>query len=38
VSSWHPRLPGSGADVTLSTGQSANATIVVGVNSLPSVP
>jgi hypothetical protein len=38
VSSWHPRLPGSGADVTLSAGQSANATIVVGVNSLPSVP
>lgn len=35
--SWHPRLPGSQTDVSLTADQTAEATIAVSVNSLPKV-
>jgi hypothetical protein len=38
VSSWHPRLPGSQAQVTLQAGRVSSCTLVVGVNALPKVP
>ncbi len=38
VSCWQPRLPGSGQSVTLIPGQTANATLIVGVNLLPQLP
>ena len=31
---WHPRLPGSSADLTLVTGQTGQATVTIGVNAL----
>jgi hypothetical protein len=31
---WHPRLPGSSAELTLSAGELARSTLTVGVNSL----
>ena len=37
ILSWHPRLPGSNQPVTLSANQVSEATIKVGVNSLPKV-
>jgi hypothetical protein len=32
---WHPRLPGSSTDLTLSAGQLARSTLTMGVNNLP---
>ena len=37
IVSWHPRLPGSTQPVTLTADQVTDATIKVGVNSLPKV-
>ena len=38
VTSWHPRLPGTSTDVTLTADKTAKMTVSVGVNSLPKVP
>jgi hypothetical protein len=35
---WHPRLPGSQANIDLQAGQSTSATLTVGVNTLPKIP
>jgi len=37
IYSWHPRLPGTEANVTLSPNQVAKVSIKVGVNALPKV-
>ena len=37
IVSWHPRLPGSTQPVTLSADKVTDATVKVGVNSLPKV-
>lgn len=38
VSCWHPRLPGSTADVVLQPGQNSTVTLTLTVNQLPKVP
>ena len=38
VTAWHPRLPGSSAQVNLAPGATGSATLVIGVNQLPKVP
>ena len=38
VTAWHPRLPGSSAQVNLAPGATGSATLVVGVNQLPKIP
>jgi hypothetical protein len=38
LKSWHYRLPGSTASLTLAPNKSTKATVIVGVNALPKVP
>ena len=38
VAAWHPRLPGSSAQVDLAPGATGRAALVVGVNQLPKIP
>jgi hypothetical protein len=37
IHTWHPRLPGSTTEVNLGENRTTNATVTVGVNSLPKV-
>jgi hypothetical protein len=38
VTAWHPRLPGSSAQLNLAPGTTGSATLVIGVNQLPKIP